>query len=432
MACCAALALISAGISLHAQEVLTLERAIELARKSNYANRRADNDLAIARNNNTLGNAGYLPKLDINAGYTGGISNINQRLSTGEIVDKSGASNGSATAGLGVTWTAFDGFRMGALRDRLTGQVALVEANQRGTDETTTSQVIKAYYDIVQQQKVLGVLQRGVALSEERVKNVELKYQVGENSKRELLQAKVDLNADRSAMLKQEATLANSRTTLNQVLARNEDQNFSVTDTIPLTENFDYASLRLEAIAANSRIQAARVGRDLAQTDLRIANAARYPKVGLLLGYNLLQANTQTGSVASNTNFGLTYGLTASMNLYDGLNTEREAENARIAIASSDITYDEAVKSLDADLARAYKNYTNRLQVVALERDNLGIARENLDLAMERYKVGVLIPLELREAQAAYISAESRLVSAQYDAKQAETDLLRLSGRLAK
>jgi outer membrane protein len=271
-----------------------------------------------------------------------------------------------------------------------------------------------------------------VTLSEDRVRNVELKYQVGENSKRELLQAKVDLNADRSAMLKQEATLANSKTTLNQVLARNEEQNFSVTDTIPLTENFDYTSLRAEAIAANSRIQAARVGRDLAQTDLRVANAARYPKVGLLLGYNLLQANTQTGSVASNTNFGLTYGLTASMNLYDGLNTERETENARIAIASSDITYDEAVKALDADLARAYKNYTNRLQVVALERDNLGIARENLDLAMERYKVGVLIPLELREAQAAYVSAESRLVSAQYDAKQAETDLLRLSGRLAR
>jgi outer membrane protein TolC len=421
-----------AAIPAAAQERLTLDQALAIARAGNHAIQRSANDVRIAENNNTLGNAGYLPKLDITAGYNGALSNVNQKLTSGDIVTRSNAASNTLTSGLALTWTVFDGFRMNAERERLTALQTLAGAGKRETEETTSADVINAYYDIVQQQRVLEVAREAVMLSRDRVGNVDLKYKVGENSKRELLQAKVDLNADSSAVLRQEAVVANAKITLNQILARDRSTAFTVADSIDIDTGLDYETLRREALASNSLLQTARVAQSLAQVDLRSAKADRYPTVGVILGYNLLQNDAQTGQVASNRNLGLTYGLTASMNLYDGLNTDRETENAKIAIESSDITYTEAREQVEADLLKAYGNYRNRLDVVALEQENLALARENFSLAQERYKVGVLIPLELREAQNALVAAESRLVSARYDAKLAETELLRLSGRLAR
>ncbi len=415
-----------------AQERLTLDQALAIARENNYTVRRAANDVAIAGNNNTLGNAGFLPRIDLTAGYNGTLNNVNQRYATGDIITRTGAASNTLNSGLGATWTVFDGFRMFAQRDRLAELQTLAATGQRSTLETTASEVIKAYYDIVQQQNVLGVIAQSVALSNDRVANVDLKYQVGENSKRELLQARVDLNADRSAMLRQQAMVANAKTTLNQLLARDEATEFTVADSIDLTTDLAYETLRREASERNSDLQAARTEQSLAKIDLRSARTGIYPTVGLTLGYNLLQNDAQTGQIASNRNMGLSYGIVASINLYNGLNTARETENAEIAIQSSDFVYAEIQDQVEAELLKAYQNYRNSLDVVALERENLGLARENFSLAQERYRVGVLIPVELREAQNALVEAESRLVSAQYDAKLAETDLLRISGRLAQ
>jgi len=424
---------IAAGIPAQgaAQERLTLDRALAIAKENNYTIRRAANDVAIAGNNNTLGNAGFLPRIDLTAGYNGTLNNVNQRYATGDIINRTGAASNTLNSGLGATWTVFDGFRMFAQRDRLAELQALATTDQRSTVETTASDVIKAYYDIVQQQNVLGVIAQSVALSNDRVANVDLKYQVGENSKRELLQAKVDLNADRSALLRQQAMVANAKTTLNQLLARDGATDFTVADSIDLTTDLAYEELRRDAVERNSDLQAARTAQNLAKIDLRSARTGIYPTVGLTLGYNLLQNDAQTGQIASNRNMGLSYGITASINLYNGLNTSRETENAEIAIQSSDFIYAEIQEQVEAELLRAYQSYRNSLEVVALEQENLGLARENFSLAQERYRVGVLIPVELREAQNALVEAESRLVSAQYDAKLAETDLLRLSGRLA-
>lgn len=417
--------------TLPAQDTLTLDAALRMAHDANYSLRRAGNDLAIARNNNTAGAAGMLPSVDLTAGYVGALNNVNQHLTTGDVVQRTNAAANTYTSGLGITWTVFDGFRTTTQRHRLDELEQLSSESYRSTDEDLTSQVIKSYYDIVQQQKVLGVTKQAVSLSEQRLENVQLKYQVGENSKRELLQARVDLNADRSTEIRQESTLDNSKTSFNLLLARNAATPFAVIDTIAVATDLDYQALLRESLDNNSTVRAARISSSLAELDLRTAESARYPKVGVNFGYNFLQADGQTGSVINNRTNGWGYGLTASLNLFNGFNTNRDIENSQIEIASSELILKQATDQVASDLLRAYQNYTNRLQVVALEEENVGIAKENFELAMDRYRVGTLIPVELREAQNAYVAAESRLVAARYDAKQAETDLLLLSGRLA-
>lgn len=417
-------------LAVQSQPLLTVDDAIRIARENSYRIRMAEQDLRIAENNVTWGNAGLLPKLDLSAGYAGSVNNARQKYANGDVLDRNGAAAGTVSTGVALNWTAFDGFRAFATHDKLEEQRSLATLATDMSEESVVAQTTAAYYDIVRQQEILTVLRRNAEFSEARLANVQSRYDVGENSKRELLPAKVDLNTDRSAALRQEFSLRNAKMGLNQLLARDPATDFTVEDTIVVNTSLDYASLKSDALASNRSLQAARIERKVAELELREVESGRYPKLGLNLGYNFSNSETEAGFVTSNTNSGITYGATATLNLFDGFNTNRQVENARVAIAAADLTIADAQQQVETELLQAHQNYRNRIDLMKLEEDNLKLAEENLSISMERYKVGTIIALELRDAQNAMVAAESRLLAAQYDAKIAETELLRLSGRL--
>lgn len=412
------------------QEVLTLERAQQIARQNNAAIRLAEAEVRIAQNNVTRGNAGFLPRMDATAGYTGSITNTEQEYRTGEVVNRTGATSTNYNAGVGVSWTAFDGFRMFNAYDQLQKREEFAKAGLESAAEELAWRVAVAWYDVVRQQQQLWVLRQSITMSEGRLQLVQMKYEVGENSKRELLPAKVDLNSDRSAALRQEAVLRNAKATLNLLLVRDAVTDFSVPDSVTLDELLDESVLRQEAIATNRRLRAARIARDLAGLGVDEVRANYYPRLGLNLGYNFTGSNAEASLVNSNTSNGLTYGATASLNLFDGFNTSRQMENAKIAIEAAELEYQDAERAVTSQLAQAFIMWRSRLELVKVERENVEIARQSLEIAQERFNVGSIIPLELREAQTALTEARSRLLAALYDAYLSQVDLMRLSGRL--
>ena len=124
------------------------------------------------------------------------------------------------------------------------------------------------------------------------------------------------------------------------------------------------------------------------------------------------------------------YGLTLGMNLFDGLNQQRREKNALIEKENREWQYREVEQSVRADLITVFNGYTNNLRLLRLEEENLKTAAENLEIALERYKLGNLSGLELREVQLSLLDAEERLLSVQYQAKLAEISLLQISGRM--
>lgn len=66
-----------------------------------------------------------------------------------------------------------------------------------------------------------------------------------------------------------------------------------------------------------------------------------------------------------------------------------------------------------------------------LERQSLVTAKENHEIAMERYMLGNLSGIEMREAQKSLLDAEERILKAEYDTKICEISLLQISGKIA-
>ena len=65
-----------------------------------------------------------------------------------------------------------------------------------------------------------------------------------------------------------------------------------------------------------------------------------------------------------------------------------------------------------------------------LEEENLIAARENYRIAMERYRLGQLSGIEMREAQKSLLDAEERILTAKYNTKLCEISLQQISGNV--
>ncbi len=412
------------------QETLSLEEAVKIALSNNYSINIARNESKIADNNSNIGNAGFLPSIDASGSYVKSSNDTKQEYFDGRTVDRNGAKSTNITAGVDLSWTIFDGLRMFANIDMLKELNRIGEDNFRDEVETNIAGVIETYYNIIREKQVLSVLNQAIEISQERVRIAESKKDVGTGSKFDLRQAQVDLNEDRSNLLKEELTYEQLKVNLNQLMGRDVSNDFNVADTILVDKNLNLDDLKDRTLEKNTTLQIAKKNQNLSEINLRLARAELFPQISLIGGYDYTKSEAEAGFIKSNNNYSLNYGVSANLNLFNGLNTRRKIENAEIGIENGQLSYDQIKTGVEAELLNTYKKYLNSLQLVELEEENLKVALESVDIALEKLKLGNITPLEFRETQRKLIDAKSRLVSAQYDAKSAETELLRLSGQL--
>ncbi len=420
------------SMAIQAQDTLSLNQAIEMALEKNYSIILQQNELQIARNNNTLGNAGFLPTVDLNAVQNNTINSTNQRTSAGTEKNVNNAHGNSLSAGVSLDWTLFDGFSMFANRSTLEKFEQMGETQARMTVENTITDVILSYYGIVQQKKMVQVLRDAAALSFERKKVAQAKVSLGSGSQLMLLQSSVDLNSDSTQLILQFAAVANGQADLNRLLGRDPGVTFNVTDTIDLKEPLTYDYLVERSATQNTDLLVARINQRLAELSVQNARSQRYPQLDLNAAYNYNTLNSQTGYLEYNKSYGPSYGLTLSYNLFDGSRVNRQVKNAGIERNSADIRYKDTDLGIKTDIFKLYNDYHSNMELVRLETSNQEVSRENVKVALEKYRLGAISDIELRETQKKMIDAQYQLLLSEFQAKRAETELLRISGELYK
>ena len=414
--------------SVFAQEVLTLQEAISIALKNNYDIKLINNEAAIAKNNVNLGNAGILPIVAGTFNTGGSRQNTVQTQSTGvqRIID--GARSTNMGYGVGLDWTIFDGFSMFANYDRLKALEEQGKIAAKSQILTTITDVVSAYFNVVKQQQLVIASDSAINVPTYRLRIADSKLQIGRGSKLDVLAAKVDYNTDTSAYLQQKNLLSNYQVTLNQLLARDPITQFVVPNDMRIDESLKYADMASKTVLLNPELQNAVIGKKIAELNLKVIKGNRYPVVMLNGGYDFNRSANPTGfNIQSRAN-GLTYGLTASIPIFNGFLQRQNEKNAKIAISSSEFTIERTRQEIIAQLTTAYQTYSTFLGLVKLEKANVDIANENLDITLEKYRLGSIAPLELREAQRNALTAQSRYLEIQYQAKLAEISLKELSG----
>ncbi len=416
-----------------AQKMMNLQECLEMGLEKNYDLRITRNEERRAGNNVTLGNAGFLPEVTLNSGYALRNSSSDQYPADGgDALQTRNAGTGTFDAGIQLNWSLFEGFRVQTNYKRLQELQTIGELNSRLAVEDFIANLTAEYYNYVQQQIRLGNLKYAVSLSRERLRIVEARYQVGSLSRLDLQQARVYFNADSSLLIQQYETLHRSRIRLNELMGSDVEQHFLAADsTITFDEELSRNMLFDAALQHNTLLLLTEKNKTLSELELKNLQSRNYPYLRLNTGYGFTHYDYSSGTLDRQRNWGPNVGVTLGYTLFDGFNRIREQKNARISIQNRELEIEKNRLALESDFANMWLSYQNNLELTKLEIESLRNAELNYEIAMERYKIGDLSGLELREAQNSLLEAEQRLLSAQYNTKLFEISLLQISGKVA-
>lgn len=423
--------MISPCKNLKAQEKMSLKEALTIALENNYSIKLSNTAQEITNNNATYGNSGFFPSVN------GTLTNVNRvetssvDLASGQTREATNAKSKTLNYGVSLNWKVFDGMQMFATYENLQNLKKQGELNAKLTIQNTIANVIEAYYYLVAQQKQLVATQTALEVSQIRLKNAQNRYRIGKGSKLELLAAKVDLNSDTTLLLRQEDLIRSNKISLNQLLARDLKTAFKLDEELEIDDQLIYEDLKKLADLQNLELQIALLNKKITEVEYKKTKGAKYPSLSLTSGYNFANATNPPTSFSLQSNSrGFNYGLTASLNIFNGGQQNREEKNAKLEIESSKYQLDFTKQTIGAQLLSAYQNYKTNLQLIALEKSNVAVAEENLTITLEKYRLGSIVPLELREAQRNFIDANARYANALFEAKLAEIALKEIAGNI--
>ena len=419
---------------LFAQKILTVEEAIATVLKNNYDIELLRNDSASYALDKSYAKAAFMPRINSTTGFVLNNNDQLQKFTDGTKRERKAIRSNNLAGSVQLNWTLFNGHKMVTTREKLNEFVKLGDLAIKNQMITSVASLLVNYYNIVHQKQQLKAVEEQMSINEERVKLSEKKLSVGLGAKPELLQAKVDLNAQKSARLKQQTLIAQLKEQLNLIMNIPSAVGYEVSDSIVINNRLLLQDLTSSLESTSPTLLLTKKNIDISQLVMKERKADRYPIVSFNSNYNYSKTDNQAVvnpfTPLYSRNNGFNYGLGVTIPILNGLNTKRLIQQSQLEISFLKLSYQSQQATLNTNITKAFKEYTMQQQALLLEEDNILLAKENVFISLERYRLGVSTYLELRETQKSLEDAYTRLLAARYNTKLAEIELLRLNGNL--
>lgn len=410
-----------------------LKDCISRGLEQNYNLQITRNQEQMAHNNATLANAGALPTLDASAALRPTFHSMERSTmrANDEVTEQNNVLDYTTDLGVTLNWTLFDGFKIQTNYRQLKLLEAQGETATRMAMEDLIADIASEYYNYIQQIIRREHYRYALSLSRERLRIAQLNYQTGRFSGLDYHMARVDFHSDSSAYVRQRESVHATRIRLNKLMANPElDQRISIPDsTIEVRDDLMLEALWQQTLNANAKILNAAQNTQLAELDLKRVTARNYPYLRLNTQYGYNDTHYDISATRQRETLGLSGGLTLGINLWDG-NRRRERRNAELTIQNRQLQRQQLELDLHASLQTFWLAYRSNLDLLALQKQNLEIAETNLEIAMDRYKLGNLSGFDMRQVQKNLLDAEERVLQVEYDAKICEISLMQISGNI--
>lgn len=297
--------------------------------------------------------------------------------------------------------------------------------------ENTVAGISTAYYRLILELQRYQVLKQTLQLSKARLNISQAQYDLGGAGKRDFLAAQVDYNGDSSLLMTQHQIIQNARVNLNELLAADPDTEYVIQDsTIQIGDPLSLETLYENAFLENKLLLVNQRQNNAAFLEIKQLQAQRLPVLNLNSSFNNSVFNSDAGFLIQNERQGLNYGGSITFNLFSGLTLNRRIQSAKVNQRIQDYSLEQYEVQLKSDLQRAYNTYENNRGLLSIEQTNYQVAKENSEIALERFRLGIASYLEFRDAQVNLLSAENRLITSVFQIKEQEIELLRLSGKI--
>lgn len=418
----------------YSQDVLTLQDIVNQTLEENYQIRIIKNQQLAAENENTFGNAGFLPSVDASASQSWSVQNSELSFFNGEGRTGENAQSTSLNAMLEANWTVFDGFRMFAAKEQFESLERLSDVQTRFFIEQTVTDITHLYNELISSEELLVVYGKSFEISRFRLNLEREKREIGAGNALMYHQALTDYNADSILMVRQRAMITDIKMQINRIL-NNEPTADWTTGTTLDSEHLSASSLNElvdKVLENNLEIEISRIEEVLAETNVRMEKSMRYPQVDLFGRYSFNRQTSEVGFVEESQNYGFQYGITVRMNLFSGNQQNIRIRNALLEQENTELSRLDTDQLLRSQTARFINQYQSYLQEYDLMRENLETARKSLEIAREQLSLGAINGFEFRQNQLTVFQIENQIIQLKLSIKALETDIRRLSGDIVQ
>ncbi|WP_035468442.1 TolC family protein [Algoriphagus mannitolivorans] len=418
------------GTSAIAQESLDLEKAIQLGLENNLQIKISVDNVSLREGERKIG-AGDLFMPQVDATYLRSFSNedVTQKFVNDPApreIDNARSRNENFNV------AAIYGFRPESIITmRRLGQLTEIsELEAKIAVENTVAGISTAYYRLILELQRYQVLKETLRLSKARLNIAQAQYELGGAGKRDFLTAQVDYNSDSSLLLSQEQIIQNAKVNLNELMAISPSTEFTIKDTITIAQRLNFAELEDNAFLENKLLLINQRQKNVAFLQTKELQASRLPMLNLNGAYVNNTSNSDAGFLIQNQRQGFNYGGNVTINLFSGLTLNRRIQNAKVQQRIQDYSLEQYEIQLLSDIQRAFNTYETNLKLLTIEEKNYQVAKENTEIALERFRLGIASYLEFRDAQVNLLTAQNRLITSIYQIKEQEIELMRLSGKI--
>ncbi|HVX27768.1 MAG TPA: TolC family protein [Parafilimonas sp.] len=412
-----------------AQQPLQLSNAINIALKNSYDIEVSKNNVRINSINNNYGVAGGLPVVTGAFSDREQVTNVNQKLSDGENINRSAASGNNATGSVTGSLLLYNGMRVVATKKRLEELESQNQEYLNATIENTIATVMTQYYDVVRQQSYLQTLDTAIAIAQRQLNIVKTQVSVGLANNADLFQTQIDLNALIQQQQSQQLVIAQAKTSLLTSLTLKPDSAIVIADTILIDSTIMLDDV-MNNIYRSPDVIAAGMQVNINQLLEKETAAQRYPSVYANTGYSYNRSQAAAGNILLNQNYGPYVGLTLNIPIYNGSIYKRQQRVAEINTTNARLQQNILVRDNTSNAVKNYEAYQNSLQQLQTQKENYDLAKRLLDLVLLKFQLRVASIVDLRNAETSFQNAGYALINLSYAAKAAEIEMKRLTYQL--
>jgi len=413
-----------------AQQPLTLDDAILKGLENNFQIQIAQEQYNIAELNNNWGTVGRFPSISL------GVQSVNRYDNTPSLdsvtfkYKRSGGYTNSLAPYANLQWLLFDGLSVSMNKHKL----AYLEEYSMGyasiVVENTIQSIILGYYLTLLEEERLKVLESVKELSGDRYDYEMMRKELGSSVTFEVLQAKNSYYSDSTNYLLQQLRVKNAYLTLNLLLGEPPGVRFEPVDSFQVElQYYELDDLMNKMRSSNRTLLNQYINQEILKKDVSIAKSNLWPSLTMNAGTDYSQSWYDWEKHDKNTYlFDYYANFTLSFNLFNGGNTRRAIESAKINETIGQIEIQQVSQTLENLLVNQYDLYLIRKQLLEVAEVNLESARLNLQIATEKYRNGTINSFNYRDVQLIFLNASSNKLNAVYDLIDSQVELLRLSG----
>ena len=414
-----------------AQQPITLSEAINISLKNNLDIQIFKNNERITDINNHVGVAGGLPTVLVTVNSNGQYTDLNQELTNGTTINRTGVISNNSNAGLTASMLLYNGGRVLATKKRLEELQRLSQEQLNSTVQNAIADVMFKYYLVVQQQNFQTTLNQSIQVSKQRLALIEARRNVGLLGDSEYFQAQLDLNNQTQALQAQNIMIEQSKDDLLRTMVLSPKTEIFVKDTIIVDVEVSWEKIEVN-LKRNPDLLAADIQININKIVERETNARRYPSVTVNTGFNYLINQSSAGFTLLNQNYGPFLGVGIIMPIYNGTANVRQVQVAKVNTQNARLQRDIIDQNFQNTAAKAWEAYTSSIKLIESEKQNYLLAQKLLNLITQKFQLGNATIVDIIIAQQSFENSGYRLNNLSYNAKVAEITLKQIGNLLGK